>query len=84
MRSIPLVGSNNFIQPEQARKDVLARLKKEPLRDLSISRTTFDWSVTCPVRPAAAGRRAEPTNRPACATTALQAKKWCASRRYDA
>ena len=37
----------NFVQPESQRKFILARLK-EPLRDLSISRTTFDWGIRVP------------------------------------
>eukprot|EP00949_MAST-11_sp_MAST-11-sp1_P001981 g1981.t1 len=36
------------IQPNARRNEVLARLKKEPLRDLSISRTTFDWGIPVP------------------------------------
>lgn len=35
------------IQPEAQRKFILARLE-EPLRDLSISRTTFKWGVPVP------------------------------------
>ncbi len=35
------------IQPETQRKFILARLK-EPLRDLSISRTTFNWGIPVP------------------------------------
>jgi methionyl-tRNA synthetase len=37
-----------FIQPEQFRNNVLARLRKDPLRDLSISRTTFSWGIPVP------------------------------------
>mmetsp|Transcript_6233 Transcript_6233/g.13475 ORF Transcript_6233/g.13475 Transcript_6233/m.13475 type:complete len:763 (-) Transcript_6233:550-2838(-) len=35
----------NFIQPEHQRKFVLSRLDGDPLRDLSISRTTFNWGI---------------------------------------
>ena len=37
-----------FIQPEQYRNNILARLKADKLRDLSISRTTFDWGILVP------------------------------------
>jgi len=37
-----------FIQPLQFRTEILERLKSIELRDLSISRGTFDWGVTCP------------------------------------
>jgi len=37
-----------FIQPEENRKEVILRLEKEPLLDLSISRATFDWGVSIP------------------------------------
>jgi methionyl-tRNA synthetase len=48
-RLISLVETTDFVQPKEYRNEMLARLKKEPLRDLSISRTTFDWGVECPV-----------------------------------
>jgi methionyl-tRNA synthetase len=38
-----------FIFPESRRNEVLARLKKEPLRDLSVSRMSFDWGIKTPV-----------------------------------
>ena len=38
----------NFIRPEQHRNQILARLTAEPLRDLSISRTTFSWGIPVP------------------------------------
>lgn len=38
----------SFIQPEQYRNNILARLKKEGLKDLSVSRTTFDWGIPVP------------------------------------
>lgn len=37
-----------FIQPEMYRNNILARLKSDPLRDLSISRTTFKWGIRVP------------------------------------
>ena len=37
-----------FIEPAQYRGEILERLKSIELRDLSISRGTFDWGVTCP------------------------------------
>eukprot|EP00050_Salpingoeca_kvevrii_P003305 m.221047 g.221047 ORF g.221047 m.221047 type:complete len:776 (-) comp10805_c2_seq2:1614-3941(-) len=39
-----------FIQPESRRNGILARLE-EPLLDLSISRTTFDWGISVPNDP---------------------------------
>lgn len=38
----------SFIQPEQYRNSLLARLKAEGLKDLSVSRTSFDWGVRVP------------------------------------
>ena len=37
-----------FIQPEQHRNQILARLNSDDLRDLSISRTTFTWGIPVP------------------------------------
>ena len=37
-----------FISPAQYRSEIIARLEKEPLRDLSISRATFKWGVPVP------------------------------------
>jgi len=37
-----------FIQPEARRVEILSRLQREPLLDLSISRTTFDWGIAVP------------------------------------
>jgi methionyl-tRNA synthetase len=37
-----------FIEPEQYRNNILARLRKEGLKDLSISRTTFSWGINMP------------------------------------
>ena len=36
------------IQPELHRQNILGRLKKEGLRDLSISRTSFSWGIPVP------------------------------------
>jgi methionyl-tRNA synthetase len=36
-----------FLQPEGRKKEILSRLK-EPLRDLCVSRTTFEWGVPIP------------------------------------
>eukprot|EP00931_Biecheleriopsis_adriatica_P072642 TRINITY_DN47078_c0_g1_i1.p1 TRINITY_DN47078_c0_g1~~TRINITY_DN47078_c0_g1_i1.p1 ORF type:complete len:871 (-),score=231.18 TRINITY_DN47078_c0_g1_i1:39-2651(-) len=37
-----------FIQPIQYRTELMERLKSIELRDLSISRGTFEWGVECP------------------------------------
>jgi len=42
----------DFIQPTQYKGELLERLKSIELRDLSISRGTFDWGVSCPEEPA--------------------------------
>ena len=39
-----------FIQPARRRNEILARLREDELRDLSVSRTTFDWGIPVPVR----------------------------------
>ena len=41
-------SSSSFIQPEMYHNSILQRLKTEELRDLSISRTTFDWGISVP------------------------------------
>ena len=38
----------DFIRPEQHRNNILSRLTSDPLRDLSISRTTFSWGISVP------------------------------------
>lgn len=38
----------DFIQPEQYRNSIVARLTNDPLKDLSISRTTFSWGIPVP------------------------------------
>jgi len=40
-----------FIQPASRRKEILARLQNDELRDLSVSRTTFDWGIPVPDAP---------------------------------
>ena len=37
-----------FIQPTRRRNEILARLREDELRDLSVSRTTFDWGIRVP------------------------------------
>jgi methionyl-tRNA synthetase len=45
---IQLVSDPSFLQPETRRNEVLAFLQ-QPLRDLSISRTTIKWGIPLPV-----------------------------------
>jgi methionyl-tRNA synthetase len=46
---IEYIESNpESIQPEQFRNNILTRLRTDPLKDLSISRTTFSWGVPVP------------------------------------
>ncbi|MGN3973236.1 methionine--tRNA ligase [Tsuneonella sp. SYSU-LHT278] len=40
-----------FLEPESRRNEVLAFLKGNDLRDLSVSRTSFDWGVPVPGSP---------------------------------
>ncbi len=40
-----------FVMPDARRNEVIARLQKEPLRDLSVSRTTFSWGLAVPGNP---------------------------------
>ncbi len=48
-RIIDFIQRNpDFIQPESRRNEILNRLK-EPLKDLCISRTDFDWGIRLPV-----------------------------------
>ena len=46
-----ITSNPSFIQPEARRNDILQRLQREPLLDLSISRTTFDWGIPLPDDP---------------------------------
>ncbi|MBI3753117.1 MAG: methionine--tRNA ligase [Deltaproteobacteria bacterium] len=41
----------DFIQPESKKNEILSFLKKEKLRDLSISRTSFSWGIPVPDDP---------------------------------
>jgi methionyl-tRNA synthetase len=38
----------DFIRPEQHRKNIISRLTSDDLRDLSISRMTFQWGISVP------------------------------------
>ena len=48
---IELNETPGFIEPESRRNEVLAFLKGNDLRDLSVSRTSFDWGVPVPGSP---------------------------------
>ena len=41
----------DFIQPAARRNEILARLENDELRDLSVSRTTFNWGIPVPDAP---------------------------------
>ena len=41
-------NNDDFIQPDLHKNAILNRLKSEGLKDLSISRTTFDWGIRVP------------------------------------
>ncbi len=45
---IELNESPGFLEPESRRNEVLSFLKGQELRDLSVSRTSFDWGVPVP------------------------------------
>lgn len=50
-RLVAHIGANpSFIGPETRRNEILGFLR-EPLRDLSVSRTTFDWGIPVPDAP---------------------------------
>lgn len=40
--------NHEFIQPRDKRQEILNRLRNEGLKDLSISRTSFDWGIPVP------------------------------------
>jgi len=44
-------GDQFLVQPEQYRKELIERLSNMEMRDLSISRGTFDWGIPCPEDP---------------------------------
>ncbi|GGD92491.1 methionine--tRNA ligase [Tsuneonella deserti] len=48
---IELNESPGFLEPDSRRNEVLAFLKGNELRDLSVSRTSFDWGVPVPGSP---------------------------------
>ena len=48
---IELVEAPGFLEPESRRNEILAFLKGNELRDLSVSRTSFDWGVPVPDSP---------------------------------
>jgi methionyl-tRNA synthetase len=48
---IELNESPGFIEPESRRNEVLSFLRGNELRDLSVSRTSFDWGVPVPGSP---------------------------------
>ncbi|WP_423142538.1 methionine--tRNA ligase [Parablastomonas sp. CN1-191] len=48
---IELNETPGFLEPESRRKEVLSFLKGNELRDLSVSRTSFDWGVPVPGSP---------------------------------
>jgi methionyl-tRNA synthetase len=48
---IELNESPGFLEPESRRNEVLAFLRGQDLRDLSVSRTSFDWGVPVPGSP---------------------------------
>jgi methionyl-tRNA synthetase len=48
---IELNETPGFLEPESRRNEVLAFLKGNVLRDLSVSRTSFDWGVPVPDSP---------------------------------
>jgi len=48
---IELNESPGFLEPESRRNEVLSFLKGQELRDISVSRTSFDWGVPVPGSP---------------------------------
>lgn len=48
---VELNATPGFLEPESRRNEVLAFLKGNELRDLSVSRTSFDWGVPAPGSP---------------------------------
>ncbi|MDP2906557.1 MAG: methionine--tRNA ligase [Nanoarchaeota archaeon] len=45
---INYIKKNEFVLPDKKKNEILNRLK-EPLRDLSISRTSFSWGIPFPI-----------------------------------
>ena len=51
-RLVELLKTNpDIVRPDSCRSEILTRLQREPLLDLSISRTTFDWGIPVPGDP---------------------------------
>jgi methionyl-tRNA synthetase len=48
---IEVIEIPGFLEPESRRNEVLAFLRGNELRDLSVSRTSFDWGVPVPDSP---------------------------------
>lgn len=44
-------ANHEFIQPDSKRNEIVSFLKKEKLRDLSVSRTSFSWGIPVPDNP---------------------------------
>eukprot|EP01057_Protomagalhaensia_wolfi_P006245 Protomagalhaensia_wolfi_Nauph_80__6244@NODE_947_length_1859_cov_23_302747_g715_i0_p1_GENE_NODE_947_length_1859_cov_23_302747_g715_i0NODE_947_length_1859_cov_23_302747_g715_i0_p1_ORF_typecomplete_len518_score135_64tRNAsynt_1g/PF09334_11/1_2e123tRNAsynt_1/PF00133_22/2_4e22tRNAsynt_1/PF00133_22/8_3e22tRNAsynt_1e/PF01406_19/1e09tRNAsynt_1e/PF01406_19/6_2e07Anticodon_1/PF08264_13/9_8e11tRNAsynt_1f/PF01921_18/0_012tRNAsynt_1f/PF01921_18/0_00031tRNAsynt_1d/PF00750_19/0_00066tRNAsynt_1d/PF00750_19/9_2tR len=47
-RVYDLLKNTDYLQPETRRNELLHRLERNPLEDLSISRTQFSWGVPVP------------------------------------
>ncbi|MDP2908745.1 MAG: methionine--tRNA ligase [Nanoarchaeota archaeon] len=47
---IEYIKKNKFVLPEKKKNEILNRLK-EPLKDLSITRTSFSWGIPFPLDP---------------------------------
>jgi methionyl-tRNA synthetase len=43
-----IIENPTFIEPEEFRTNILNRLQREGLKDLSISRTSFNWGIPVP------------------------------------
>ena len=39
----------DYIVPESKKKEIIARLKEEGLKDLSVTRKNLDWGIPCPI-----------------------------------
>ncbi len=46
-----IVDNPSFIAPESARKEMINRIDKEPVRDLSVSRLNAGWGIPVPGHP---------------------------------
>ncbi len=45
---IKLLSTKGFVYPEKYRNEILSRIKKEGLNDLSVSRNNLDWGIPVP------------------------------------